>query len=389
MPEDTVHADTPAEARIAAARGSRNDHTRRRNLSSLLTAVHYGGPLTRAQLTRDTGLNRSTIGGLVAELSELGLVVEDAAAETGTVGRPSHIVRPRRDVVALALHADVDALELGAVGIDGAVLARRRANLDAPPTPDDAAAFSWEAAREVAAELGGVRAAGIGAAVPGLVGIDGATVVDAPHLGWRDVALGERLRGALGIPVVVGNDANMGLRAEWSFGAAKGVDTVVYLNGSASGIGGAALVGGRMLRGGRGYGGEFGHMMIRSDGDRCSCGRRGCLETEVNAALLDEAAHDAAALDRFAEVLAAAIANLECAFDPDAVLLAGYLGALFDVRRELVTDQVRAMAFRPDAEDVVIARAALGGNRLLIGAAERAFAPLLRDPAGTALAALA
>ncbi|WP_062386094.1 ROK family protein [Demequina iriomotensis] len=389
MDDEQASGDAPAEARIAAARGSRNDHTRRHNLSALLTAVHYGGPLTRAQLTRDTGLNRSTIGGLVAELAELGLVLEDAAAETGAVGRPSLIVRPRTDVVALALHPDVDALELGAVAIDGTVLARRRASLEVPPTPADTVAFAWEAAREVAAELGGARVVGIGAAVPGLVDADGATVVDAPHLGWRDVVLGDALGDALGIPATVGNDANMGLRAEWSFGAAKGVDTVVYLNGSASGIGGAALVGGRMLRGGRGYGGEFGHMMIRSDGERCSCGRSGCLETEVNAPRLDAAAHDATALDGYAETLAAAIANLECAFDPDAVLLAGYLGALFDVRRSLVTERVKALAFRPDVEDVVIARAALGGNRLLIGAAERAFAPLLQDPAGIPLVSLA
>ncbi|WP_062524980.1 ROK family protein [Demequina rhizosphaerae] len=386
MGDDLASAAVPAHTSVA--RGSRNDNTRRHNLSSLLTAVHYGGPLTRAQLTRDTGLNRSTIGGLVTELAQLGLVVEDAAAETGAVGRPSLIVRPRRDVAALALHPDVDAIELGAVAIDGTVLARRRASVDAPPTPQDAAAFAWEAAREIADELAGLRVVGVAAAVPGLVAVDSATVVDAPHLGWRGVDFRELLAEALTLPVVVGNDANMGLRAEWSFGAARGVDTVVYLNGSASGIGGAALVGGRMLRGGRGYGGEFGHMMIRSDGDRCSCGRFGCLETELNAERLDAAAHDDATLDVLASTLAAAIANLECAFDPDLVLLGGYLGALYDVRRDLVDARVAELAFRPEAEDVAIARTALGGNRLLIGAAERAFAALLQDPAGVPLVAL-
>lgn len=369
-------------ARIAPAKGSRNDQTRRHNLSALLTAVHYAGTLTRAQLTRDTGLNRSTIGGLVAELADLGLVLEDAAAETGAVGRPSLIVRPRPDVVALALHPDVDAIELGAVSLDGAVTARRRSTVDAPPTPEHAVAFAVEAAREIAAELGSARVVAGAAAVPGLVAVDGDTVVDAPHLGWRGVRFGALLTEALGVRSTVGNDANLGLRAEWSYGAARGADNVVYLNGSASGIGGAALIGGRMLRGGRGYGGEFGHMMIRSEGERCSCGRSGCLETELNAARLDSAAHDPAAIDLLAGTLAAAIANLECAFDPDLVLLGGYLGQLYDARRALVEAGVRDQAFRPDAEDVAIARAALGGNRLLIGAAERAFMPLLADPAG-------
>ncbi|WP_062463824.1 ROK family protein [Demequina soli] len=389
MTEEQAGEAATAPVRPATARGSRNDHTRRHNLSALIRAVHYGGPLTRAQLTRETGLNRSTIGGLVAELAALDLVAEDAAAETGGVGRPSLIVRPRREVVALALHPDVDAIELGAVAIDGTVLARRRASVDAPPTPRDALAFAWEAAREIADELPGSRVVGIGAAVPGLVAIDGDTIVDAPHLGWRSFALATALTDALELPATVGNDANMGLRAEWSYGAARGVDSVVYLNGSASGIGGAALVGGRMLRGGRGYGGEFGHMMIRSDGDVCSCGRTGCLETELNAPRLDAVAHDAAELDALAGTLATAIANLECAFDPDLVLLGGYLGALYDARRDLVTARARELAFRPEADDIVVARAALGGNRLLIGAAERAFAPLLSDPAGVELRPLA
>lgn len=385
MAEERAGSDSP---RVAPARGSRNDHTRRHNLSALLTAVHYGGPLTRAQLTRDTGLNRSTIGGLVAELAELGLVIEDAAEETGAVGRPSLIVRPRTDVVALALHPDVDALEVGAVAIDGSVVARRRMSVESSPRPEEAVAFAQSAARELARDLGDARVAGVAAAVPGLVAVDGDTVVDAPHLGWRGVRLATALQEALDLPATVGNDANLGLRAEWSYGAARGVDTVVYLNGSASGIGGAALIGGRMLRGGRGYGGEFGHMMIRSDGERCSCGRAGCLETELNAERLDAAGHEASALDALAGILAAAIANLEVAFDPDLVVLGGYLGALYDERRAAIEAGVRDLAFRPDAEDVAIARAALGGNRLLIGAAERAFAPLLADPAGVALRAL-
>ncbi len=377
-----------AAPRIAPARGSRNDHTRRNNLAALLSAVHYGGPLTRAQLTRDTGLNRSTIGGLVAELVELGLAIEDSAAETGTVGRPSLIVRPRTDVVALAVHPDIDALEVGAVALDGSVVARRRAASDSPPTPERAVELAAAAVSEIAAELGPVRAVGIAAAVPGLVAVDGDTVVDAPHLGWRGVAFGTMLGDAVGMDASVGNDANLGLRAEWSFGAARGIDNVVYLNGSASGIGGAALVDGRMLRGGRGYGGEFGHMMIRSDGEQCSCGRSGCLETVLNAGALDQAAHDEAALDELADILATAIANLECAFDPDLILLGGFLGQLHEARAARVVRGVRAQAFRPDAEDVAIARAALAGNRLLIGAAERAFRPLLADPAAVAQVAL-
>lgn len=365
--------------------GSRNDHTRRHNLSALLTAVHYGGDLTRAQLTRDTGLNRSTIGGLVTELADLGLVIEDSAAETGAVGRPSLIVRPVLDVAVLAVHPDVDALEVGVVAIDGTVRARSRVLLDAAPSPAEAVALAVTQADALVATLPGLRIAGVAAAVPGLVGADAATVVDAPHLGWRGDNFGGRLAQAFDLPASVGNDANLGLRAEWGFGAARGHDHVVYLNGSASGIGGAALIDGAMLRGARGYGGEFGHMMAQTDGVACSCGRRGCLETVINADRVDAAAHDAQAIDALAGTLAAAIANLECAFDPDLVLLGGYLGRLYDERQTLIDGEVERLNFRPKEDGASIARAALGGNRLLVGAAERALGPLLADPAGTTL----
>lgn len=395
----------PATTRTIPVRGSRNDQTRRHNLSALLSAVHYEGELTRAHLTRDTGLNRSTIGGLVAELDQLGLVREDAVAETGMVGRPSLIVRPRSEVVALALHPDVDRLELTVVGIERSIAARKRTVLDGAPTPGEVVAWTAEAVTELMGDLPDHRVVGLAVAIPALVSTDGSTVARAPHLGWRDVPLGEALAEATGLPVGVGNDANLGLRAEWSFGAARGVDNVVYLNGSSSGIGGAALVGGQMLRGARGYGGEFGHMSLADSGETCSCGRVGCLETLVNVSRIARAAgvprvdlesadlgllerdrpELAAELDRAARALGLAIANLECAFDPELVLLGGFLRALHAARAERIETVVLANAFRPEADAIAIARTTLREDLLAYGAAERAFAPLLGDPAGTQL----
>src|SRR6187431_313172 len=111
-----VNVRTPGPGLTASA-GSRNEQTRRHNLSTLLTLVHHRGSLSRADLTRLTGLNRSTIGALTGELADLGLVFESAALEAGTVGRPSPMVNARADVVALAINPDVDAIEVGAVGL--------------------------------------------------------------------------------------------------------------------------------------------------------------------------------------------------------------------------------------------------------------------------------
>ena len=90
------------------------DGVRGRNLSRLLTLLHREGPLSRADLTRRTGLNRSTIAALVTELGTLGAAFETEPAESGTVGRPSPTVHPQGRIVALTVNPDVDAVTAAA-----------------------------------------------------------------------------------------------------------------------------------------------------------------------------------------------------------------------------------------------------------------------------------
>ena len=159
---------------------------------------------------------------------------------------------------------------------------------------------------------------------------------------------------------------------------------MLYLNGSASGIGGAALVGGRLMTGARGYGGEFGHMVVRGGAAACDCGRVGCLETEVNVRRLAglTGPRRAAERARQAGVLAGAIANLISAFNPELVVVGGFLAELIDAQSDLVLDAVASETLRPLAEGVPIVPAELGDAILPLGAAELAFAPLLADPVG-------
>ena len=98
------------------------DELRRANLRTILQTVHTRGPTTRAVLTQQLGLNRSTIGGLTSELATLGLVSEEAAALAGRSGRPSHLVVPRVDNVVVAVDVGVDRIAAAVVGLGGQVL---------------------------------------------------------------------------------------------------------------------------------------------------------------------------------------------------------------------------------------------------------------------------
>lgn len=374
---------------------------RQRNLARLLRLVHVDGPLSRAALTEATALNRSTIADLVATLAAEGLVVERPPDPSRRVGRPSPVVAADPRVVAVAVNPEVDALELGAVGLDRGIALRERIELDHLLSPGETATIVAEhIAAWRAGPLADHRVAGVGLAVPGLVRAADGLVRNAPHLQWIDAPLRDLVETATGLPATVGNDATLGALAEHLFGAARGIDDVVYLNGGASGIGGGLIVGGMPVPGAGGYAGEFGQNRpgIAAGGDRRA--RDGVLEDEVSRALLLEAAglHAAdeptlaaalaasadpavaAEVDRQRRILSTALANAVNVLNPSVVVVGGFLATLAGHDLDGLVDLVAAQAMPANMEGLGIRVAVLAEDRLLIGAAEAAFADLLRDP---------
>lgn len=380
--------------------------SRQANLSRLLRLAHLDGPVSRATLTGATGLNRSTIADLVGDLVALGVVEERAPDPSRRVGRPSPLVAPHPRVVTIAVNPEVDALSMAAVGLDRTVRRRERLEMSGLLGPERTAQLIGEridAWRED--DLAGAAIAGIGVAVPGLVRASDGLVRDAPHLKWSDTALRELIETATGLPTVVGNDAALGVLAEHLFGAARGIDDVVYLNGGASGIGGGLIVHGMPVAGASGYSGEFGQNRpgIASSADRRASG--GVLEDEVSRARLlavlgrDNADEPALAemlraarspevrdeIARQRRILSTALANAVNVLNPAVVVLGGFLAMLATDDLDGFTEAVVAQTMPANGEDLEIRPAALAEDRLLIGAAEAAFAELLRDPAGVAL----
>ncbi|WP_309068214.1 ROK family protein, partial [Microbacterium sp.] len=248
--------------------------------------------------------------------------------------------------------------------------------------------------------LRGCRLVGGGAAVPGLVRASDGLVRLAPHLRWRDEDIAGRLADATGLDFVIGNDASLGARAERLFGAARDHFDVIYLNGGASGIGGGLILHGMAIGGSEGYAGEWGQSRpgILLESDRRT--PQGVLEDEVNRGRLLEAvglpAADDAALaraladatdpvvteeiDRQRRILSAALANAVNALNPSVIVLGGFLAILRDHDPEGLLALVREQALAAPAERLEVCAAALGADRLLIGAAEAAFEVLLADP---------
>ncbi|WP_374976897.1 ROK family protein [Microbacterium trichothecenolyticum] len=377
---------------------------RQRNLARLLRLVHLEGPLSRARLTESTGLNRSTIADLVGELVREGLVVERAPDPSRRVGRPSPVVAADTRVMAIAANPEVDALTIATVGLDRGIPVRERIELDHLLSPDETARLIAERIETWrAGELADARIVGVGLAVPGLVRAADGLVRNAPHLRWADAPVRDLVADATGLPTVAGNDATLGAIAEHLFGAAAGFDDVVYLNGGASGIGGGLIVHGQPLLGAGGYTGEFGQNRpgIASATDRRA--DDGVLEDEVSRSRLlaavglhtaDEPALAAAVaaagptaaeeVARQRRILSTALANAVNALNPSIVVLGGFLATIAAVDMPGLGAMVREQTMSATSEELLIRVASLAEDRLLIGAAEAAFAELLRDPGGAA-----
>jgi predicted NBD/HSP70 family sugar kinase len=393
------------------SRGARSEDVRRGNLSTVLRYVHVHGPTPRSELTTVLGLNRSTIGDLTGELVAAGLLREEAGRAEGdrrtasSGGRPSHVVLPESHrVQVLAADVGVTHLTVARLGLGGVVLDRRDRSYrrGARRQRDVTATIAKVGAELLAGIERGAVVVGAGVAVPGMVRRRDGQVRQAPNLGWQDAPVGTVLAQAFGLPVAVGNDADLGMRAEHVRGAAAGVDDAVYLSGH-SGIGAGIIAGGVPLGGRAGYAGEVGHIVVNPGGLPCHCGSRGCWETEcgedrlfelagraqggglagVRGVVAAAAAGDAAAraaLEQVAGWLGRGTANVVNVLNPEVVILGGALEEILAATGDTVRAAFATAALAAPLEQVRIVTPDLGPDSTLVGAAELAFDALLSDP---------
>jgi predicted NBD/HSP70 family sugar kinase/biotin operon repressor len=346
---------------------------RRHNTALVLQTLYRGGPLSRADLARETGLTRVTISDLVAELLSEGLVTELGTREGSRPGKPATLVdiaRSAHQIIGIDL-SDSGVFRGAVLGIDGDIL--ERAEVEVGGATGDAAV---ELAVGLATELLGRATApvlGVGVGSPGIVDLGG-TVLSAPNLGWTGEPLRERLAAATGQEVLVANDANAAALAEHSFGGALG-DTLVIRVGR--GVGAGLLVGGIPVFGARFAAGELGHVVVGTDGGAlCACGKRGCLETWLAVPRLEEAlsgaADDAAREALLREAghrLGIALAPVVGVLDLSEIVLSGPAHLLDGPLSEATHETLRDRTMAEYHDHVTLRGTRLGQDIVLRGAA--------------------
>jgi len=385
---------------------STQDDLRRLNRARLLRRLHESGPARRSDLVAFSGLNRSTVGVLVSELAESGLVSE-VAGMPGQVGRPSLRVEPiAESAVVIAFDMRVESTVVALVGLGGQEFWRReQVHVRAEYTPKAAVKNLMSLIRQALRRAPeGAAWVGVGIGVPGVVDNADGLIRFAPNLGWSDVPFGSMLREALigeyGFTphVAISNDADLGALAEHVRGVGADNRNLIYLSGEV-GIGGGVIIDGRPMLGAGGFGGEVGHMVVDPHGAECRCGQHGCWETYIGRDALVRAgtSHRGAsvedvisraaggdvqardAVDEAGTWLGIGLANLVNLFNPEVIVLGGHLRLLLPMVSSAVYRQVHH-ALPAAREQVRVEVPGLSGDSTLIGAAEAAFEGLLADP---------
>ena len=377
---------------LRTAQAARLNTIRDINRQIVLNYVREREPISRAEIARETHLQRSSVSAIVEDLKAEGLVEEVGEGESTGGRRPTLLRLRSKGPIAIGVAINPTNTTVASSDLAGRVIERQEFSTDIDPhrTLDKVIAI-------VRAMSSGANGSieGVGVSLPGLVDPSTGTAIYIPYFEWRDLPIAQEISSAVGLPVAIDNDANAVALAELWFGrpeVCNARDFILVL--VAEGVGTGIIFDGQIYRGQRGAAGEFGHMVIGTHAPvPCSCGSHDCWEAfsseratiarymrlsrDTNALpptfaeLVDRGLRGdpnaRSALIEMALYLSVGISNLIVGFSPEAVIIGGEVARAWS----LVGDQMRQTiehGIRRGVPSARILPSTLGGDLTLTGA---------------------
>jgi predicted NBD/HSP70 family sugar kinase len=262
-----------------------NKIPRQINRNLIFNQIRTGQPISRADLARLSGLQRSTVSLIVEELLDERWIVEGSMGRLPRGRRPTFLnVNGQRGVLALDIHPSQTTLAVADLG--GQIIVQDRIPL--PEDPRRVIAAIIDAIQKMISANSDRSFDGIGISLPGRLDLHSGKPspgkptrdqhIFAPNIRWPIAQIKFRVEQSTGLRVVADNVANACALSEVWFGDSDGMHDLVVANIS-EGLGTGIFSNGRILRGEGGFAGEFGHVQMDPNGLICGCGSRGCWET--------------------------------------------------------------------------------------------------------------
>jgi predicted NBD/HSP70 family sugar kinase len=335
------------------------------NRQIVLNYVREREPISRAEIARETDLQRSTISAIVEALTAEGLVEEVGEGESTGGRRPTLLRLRTKEAIAIGVAITPSVTTVATSDLAGRIVEQKDFLTDPDPenTLRDVIALVQQFSLN---NKGSIEAVGV--SLPGLVDPATGNAVYVPYFKWRDIPVAKMISAAIGLPVIIDNDANAVALAELWVGrpeVSDARDFILVL--VAEGVGTGIIFDGQVYRGQRGAAGEFGHMVIGTHAPvACSCGNYDCWEAfsseraavaryvklsgEDNAAsfgfreLVDQAISGGvsarASLVETAHYLGVGISNLVVGFSPEAVVVGGEIARAWPLVESALTETI-------------------------------------------------
>lgn len=378
------------------------------NTETILRIIRERQPISRIQIARLTGLNKSTISSIVGDLLEKDLILETATSERSVGRSPLNLsLRLGKHFVG-AVDVDSPITRVGVVDIDGSVRRMSSIHID-PGLPEESVARCIEELKGLCISLKLQDMEKVGFSIPGIVESRKQIVEFAPNLRWKNFPIGEVVRQLA--PEIkdlsMGNGANVSALAELSFGTHE-VDLTNFVFLSIHpGIGAGIVIDSRLREGEYKSAGEFGHMVIYDGGEPCQCGNKGCLEAyasdratvnryvmkkygtvndQVDYELQDIIAlakdGDGTAVEVLKETgyyIGVGISNIIRAIDPHVIIIGGQITRAWDIVYPQIMAVVMQRAYFGITRNVKILPTSLTVPPRLLGAATLAIERMFSD----------
>src|SRR5205085_9125833 len=379
---------------LKKVQAARSSTIRDINRQIVLNYVRDREPISRAEIARETALQRSTISTIVEDLKAEGLIEEIGEGES-TGGRRPTLLRLRASgELAIGVYVTPSCTTVATCDLAGRVLEREEFSMS--QSPEQLAELIIESVGRLVQGAGGQPIEGVGISLPGLVDPDNGRAIYIPYFRWRDWAVVERIGHATGLDVIVDNDANAAALAELWFGrpeVSEARDFILVL--VADGIGTGIVFDGQIYRGERGAAGECGYMIVGADAPvACSCGNHDCWEafasgraagaryaqpskrrdeadTPALYEVVDRAlAGERAAIDALTETahyLGIGISNMIVGLSPEAVVVGGAIARAWPLVADALGETIQR-SIRRGLPSARIVASTLGDQPTLMGA---------------------
>ncbi len=260
---------------LAHAQLASSEIARDINRDVVLELIRGRQPISRADLARSSGLQRSTVSLIIEELLEEGWIREGAAARRPRGRRPT-LLHLNDDLAMIVCDVRPAQAVVAVIDLNGRFLSRE--SLPVLSDPAKSVAQIVERMKRLQDRYAQKSFEGVGVSLPGRFDPDSQRLIFAPNLHWPSYDMKKALERGTGMKVELDNAANACLLSELWFGHMDGIRNAVLVTVS-EGIGTGVMANGQLVRGRSGMAGEFGHIPLDPKGPKCACGATGCWET--------------------------------------------------------------------------------------------------------------